>query len=138
MKAIKITTANSAAIEAALVSANGRASEHTYSAAGIVRIAQRAEIAVVRLLGAKKHAPGAQMRALSGEAVSNAYSGYTRAATYVVIERKSAAWYLTICERGDVRQGGGFTRLLLTAAQDSLAIAVLHKSYGVISEEASS
>lgn len=135
MKDIKITASNLPAIEAALAQVNGKASEHTYTnAADIVRLAQRAENAVARLVGAKKHAPGAQMRALSGEAVSNSYNskGYTRAATWVNIERKSSAWYLTRCERGDVGQGGGYERLMLTPAQDALAVAKFRKSYGVI------
>lgn len=129
MKDIKITTSNLPAIEAALASANGKASAHTYVAADIIRLAQRAEAAVVRLTGAKKHAIGARMYALSGEAVSK---GYTRAATWVNIERKSTAWYLTRCARINAGQWGGSKRLMLTPEQDTTAIAQFRKAYGVI------
>ena len=135
MKAIKIDTANAAAIEAALKAANGRATAHSYiSFREIQSIAGAAEAKVVALVGSKKCAVGALVRSTSGDAVSNAYAKKTsrRAATNVTLERRSTGWFLIYVMGTEVWQkGGGSDALMLTPKQGDLAVALFKTQFGV-------
>jgi hypothetical protein len=133
MKAIKITTENAAAIEAALAAANGRATEHTYTDFDeIAYLAKEAEKSLHRLLGAERHFKGAQYLSVSGAEVPKSYK-YRRNATAVKIERKGAGWYL-IAAWGvlvDYR-GGRRDTLDLTSQQDQRAVERLRSGYSVM------
>ena len=131
MKAIKINSANIAAIQAALVAVNGRALSHTFTADEIVNVALTAEVEVLALLGNKKDVIGATMFARSGDKLPNAYK-YGRQVNQITIERRSSGWWLVyIGCMGTLDKSAGSTRLTLTADQDAKAVARFKKSYGV-------
>jgi hypothetical protein len=135
MKAIKITKENSAAIEAALLFANGKSLAHTYNyAQDILDMAESGEKFLDLLMFSKTEKAGAVRRETSGGAVSNSYKSL-RNATCVVINRKGAGWYLT--EIHAVRiftSGGGKPIYSLTKAQDEAAKRRLSALYTVIQE----
>lgn len=134
MKAIKIIPDNFAAIVAALAAVNGKAAEHCYTTADeIEALAKSAENKLERLGLPKAERPGAKVFATSGATVASAYK-YGRKATYVVIERKGAGWYLTAVASSNIFKEGGATRMLLTKAQDERAVATLRKQYSVAAE----
>ena len=134
MKAIKITPANKSAIETELAAANGKAEAHAYTSyTDIADLAESANGRVLRILGAKKHIPGAVVTALSGDAVSNAYArkGFSRAGTAIRLECRSTGWFLAAVSRCDVYTEGGYESLTLTAAQDVRAVVVLRTQYRI-------
>ncbi len=134
IKAIKIIPNNLSAIEAALSAVNGKAVEHCYTRADeIEALAKYAENRLEHFGLPKAERPGANLYATSGAAVPNAYK-YGRKATYIVLERKGAGWYLTEVLPSNVFKEGGDRRLRLTKAQDERAVANLRKQYSVAAE----
>lgn len=131
MKAIKIDIKNAATIEAALAAVNGRAEAHTYTTFyEVADVAAKAEAALENLL-LKGDRPGARWSKTSGSKVANSYKN-SRLATTVVLERKTAGWYLVEVHSVSVMEsGGGKGRLTLTQAQDAAAKALLQKQYRV-------
>ena len=131
MKAIKITEANAAAIEAALKQVNGRAEQHAYTTFG--EIENLAAAAEKKLLGLvfKKDAAGASYRETSGGKVPNSYK-QSRNATSVTLIRKSAGWYLASATATTVwGDGGGNGSLTLTQEQAEAAVAIFKKQFRV-------
>lgn len=130
MKHIRIEAINKLAIEAALLEVNEGAVEHTLSDfADVERLAEDVEDEIVRLVGSKKRAVGARVTFTSGESVARSYS-HKRIATELVIERRSAAWFLTSVKRAYVSiYGGGQPKLFLTPEQDEVAVARVRSAY---------
>jgi hypothetical protein len=131
MKAIKITAANVAAIQAALLNVNGRALSHTFTALEIIIIAEAAEVEVFGLLGNKKDAVGATVFSRSGSKLPNAYK-WARQINLMRIERRSRGWWLIELVNYTANdKSAAYSRLTLTAEQDAKAVARFKKSYGV-------
>ena len=134
MKAIKIIPDNFSTIVAALSAVNGKAAEHCYTSADeIEALAKYAENRLEHFGLPKAERAGARLYATSGAAVPNDYK-YGRKATYIVLERKGAGWYLTEVRPSSVFKEGGGRGLRLTKAQDERAVATLRKQYGVAAE----
>lgn len=131
MKAIKVVESNKAKIEAALHAVNGHASQHAYTSYGeIAGLSARADRGLVGLGIAKSHHQGAVLKAVSGGRVPNAYK-YTRRATFVALERRSAAWWLIEVAATDIYKDGGKERLHLTQRQDVIAVEALRAGYSI-------
>lgn len=131
MKAIKITAANAAAIQAALVAVNGRALSHTFTADEILEDALSAEFKVIALLGNKKDAVGATVFSRSGSKLPNAYK-WARQINTMRIERRASGWWLIDLDNDTVNdKSAAYLRLTLTPEQDAKAVAKFKKSYGV-------
>lgn len=132
MKAIKITAANTSAIEAALHEINGRAHDHTYNYYSEVSYeAEQAEKKTVALVGAKDRSVGAIWSVTSGGRVANSYK-YSRIGTTIKIERRASGWFLVDVSPARLyNEGGGSGRLTLTKEQDEAACAMLRKQYRV-------
>ena len=129
MKPIKVCQQNLSALNAALLAVNGKATAHTLTdAEDLLRIASNTEGCLVRLVGAKKRAPGATMTYISGDAMPAAYK-YSRAATHLELERRSSDWFLINASATAIYNDGGKAQLTLTPAQDAAAIATLRKEY---------
>lgn len=129
-KQIKICEKNTAAIEAALAAVNGRATAHTFvQYREIERLAERAELETLRYLS-KGEAPGATFTAVSGSETAKSYT-YRRTATSVELLRRAGDWYLAAVCDSTIFAAGGFSKLVLTAAQDAQAIARFRKRYNV-------
>lgn len=129
-KPIKLNAENVNAISAALAAVNGRAHQHTFCAADVINLANQGEVKVISLVGSKKGAVGARICALSGKQVSSSYNN-TRQATRIMIERKSAGWFLIDCESESIHRDGGYLSLFLTEKQHELAVNVLKKQYRI-------
>ena len=129
MKDIKIIEANEQAIEALLKETNGRSWSHAYTTyAEIDSLVSAAEKQLDRLLY-KKDWPGATWRETSGGKVANSYRG-NRNGTYVVIERRSSAWYLVSAQKVTIyNDGGGRGWLYLTVAQQKAAHEKLAETF---------
>lgn len=132
MKPIKITSDNAAAIEAALLAANGRAHLHAYTEyREIASVARNAEDKLIKLVG-KTHAAGARYTDTSGVPVSKSYAkkAFHRAATTVMLERRATGWYLTRVSANTVgKDGGGPGELTLTPAQAEHAVAIFKRQF---------
>ena len=127
MMLLKIT--DTAAIDAALSAANGRASTHTYkSAHHVQRIADVAEARLAALGVPKAQRAGATVAALSGSKLPSAYK-YTPVRTRLVLTRRSSAWYVTDIQTGEFLGTPG-AHLALTEAQDAAAIAHFRSNAG--------
>ena len=128
---IKINEQNRAAITAALVAANGRATAHTFNGATPIIEAAVAAEAKLELLGLpKSRRVGAIAKVSSGGSLPNAYK-YQRVTTLVTIVRGSDAWF--ICEittRESWDKKSGITRVSLDAAQDKFVTDLFRDSYG--------
>lgn len=134
MKAIKIIPDNFSSIVAALSAVNGKAAEHCYTSADeIEALAKYAENRLEHFGLPKAERAGARLYATSGDTVPNAYK-YGRKATYIVLERKGAGWYLADVQPSNIFKEGGGRRLRLTKAQDERAVATLRKQYSVAAE----
>jgi len=146
MKALKILNAKTAtyapygtreesskdAAEVALNAVNGKATAHTFTTYNaLVDAAQWAEKQLNVLGIPKGQRKGAKLVALSGEAVPNAYK-YQRQGTYLIMERRAAGWYLTEVEASTIYKEGGFRRVALTQAQDTVAVQKFRSAYAVI------
>jgi hypothetical protein len=128
MKPTKIT--DDIKIDAALAAINGRAASHTFTdAAEVAKIAAEAEALLENLGIPTKVRAGAVFFAQSGSRLPTSYK-YTAIVTIVQLSRKSNGWYLT-----DVRTARRHLnsqpgrKLMLTIAQDDLAIAHLRRAY---------
>ena len=131
MKAIKVTATNAAAIESALAEVNGKATAHAYTTAQeIIDLAERAESQLEGLGIIKSARSGATLISVSGDAVPNSYK-YSRTGTRIELQRKSGDWYLIGATQLTIFKSGGSTKMILTKAQDELAIAALRKQYSV-------
>jgi hypothetical protein len=128
MKPIKIT--DDIKIDAALAAINCRAASHTFTdAAQLAKIAEEAEALLEDLGIPKKDRAGAAFFAQSGSRLPTSYK-YSVIVTIVQLSRKSNGWYLT-----DVRTAKRHLnstpgrKLMLTTAQDDLAIANVRRAY---------
>jgi len=128
---IKISTQNTAALEAALANANGRSTAHTFKSAGdIIECARQAEAQLQSLSLAKGSRSGAIASAISGGSIPNSYK-YTRITSIAILERGSAAWFLVevgTCE--SFRRTAGAVYVSLTASQDSEVTATFRSKFG--------
>lgn len=127
----KINDKNSAAIEAALTKANGKAFAHTFvNAEEIIQASMQAEAQLEKLALAKGSRSGATATANSGGSVANAYK-YTRITTTAQMVRGSSAWFLTEVSAGETfRKTAGETFVSLTSAQDAEVSAKFRSQYG--------
>ena len=126
MKSIKISPENSLAIVAALKAVNGRADRHAFTTFNeVADLVTQANSSLAKTLLPKSEHKGARVKAVSGVAVSNAYAkkGFFRAATSVILERRSTGWFITAIVPATVNKSGGWQRLVLTPAQKELAMA---------------
>ena len=122
---IKIT--DTAAIDAALAAANGRAGTHTYSSAFHLRyIAEAAEARLEEIGVPKTIRAGAVVTALSGDKLPNAYK-YVPIRTRIVLTRRATGWFVTEIEAAQFRISP-FERLTLTEPQDAAAVARFRKT----------
>jgi len=129
---IKINESNRAAITAALVAANGRATAHTFNGATPIIEAATAAEAKLELLGLTKTLRvGARAELTSGSKVPHSYK-YTRITTDVQMLRGATGWFLIGASTSEgFSFGCGGCRVLLTTEQDVLAVAAFRSSYGV-------
>ena len=130
---IKIAQSNAARIAKMLLGANDLAIAHTYSTEDVFRLALDAEGKLRRFGLSKKDMRGAEVSAVSSENVSNSYArkGWRRAATRVLLVRRSTGWFIVRADRIDVGQTGGGVRFILTSKQDAIAMAEFRRGYGV-------
>lgn len=139
MKQIKITVENSAAIEAALLAANGKAHNHCFTRfEEILGIAAVAEAALIKLVGSKGYAAGAIFTQTSGDQVSKAYEKKCREriATRIRLQRRPAGWFLIEASKSSVYREGGGSFMSLTPAQAERAVKLLKASFVVLPAEA--
>ena len=129
---IKINEQNRAAITAALVAANGRATAHTFNGATPIIEAAVAAEAKLELLGlSKAQRMGAKAVAHSGGLLPRSYK-YQRVTTMVTITRGSSGWFVTsIATHEYWNFSSGGTYVSLTATQDEIVTKAFRSSYGV-------
>ena len=97
----------------------------------VVNHAANAERRLLELIGFKKFAVGAIYTAQSGGRVSYAY-GHRRVATRIKMERRQSGWWLIdVTKCGLNVYQGGETQLLLTTAQDQIAVKFLRARYTI-------
>lgn len=128
---IKINDKNTAALEAALANANGKATAHTFKwAFEIIGVAQQAEAKLNSLSLGKGSRSGAIATANSGGKVPNAYK-YTRITSTAVIVRGSSAWFLIdLLTSESFRRTAGAVHVSLTSSQDAEVTATFRAQYG--------
>jgi hypothetical protein len=128
---IKISTQNTAALEAALKNVNGRATAHTFKwAFEIIGLAQQAEAKLHHLALKKDSRSGAIATSISGGRIANSYK-YTRITTIVIMERGSAAWFLvSLSTASSFCRKAGDTYVSLTSSQDAEVTARFRSQYG--------
>jgi hypothetical protein len=138
-KAIKIVEDNAAAIEDALKAANGRAETHAYTAFyEVERLVKAAEGELAALDLPKADRIGARWTETSGGPVPNACDkkGHGSNATRVVLERRSAGWYLLSAQQVQIgKAGGGAGRLALTQKQADEAARRLLARFGLLAAD---
>lgn len=127
---IKITNANAAKIEAMLAAANGRATEHVYTCGDLADLAISAEERLESLGIPKAMRAGAEVFAISGDRVPNAYK-WARNATSVRLVRRSSGWFVASVGAATIWKEGGKVDLLLTEEQDAKAVSVLRCGYRI-------
>jgi hypothetical protein len=132
MKPIKITDA--AAVTAALLAVNGKATAHTYTHAHqLAKIAEEAEAELEALSIPKKHRAGARYTAQSGSRLANAYK-HGAITTCVTLLRNSAGWRVEKISQATLYPGQSPQPILvLTAPQDAIAVANFRRCYAVSS-----
>lgn len=129
MKAIKIIPANVDAMTAALLEANGKSSAHTQTSGSfMLDIAATFEAKLLALVGSKKMASGAQATWVSGLTLPNAYK-FKRTVTHLVLERRSADWWLVEARAKEGYKDAGPEYLTLTAEQDAAVHAIVRRQY---------
>lgn len=130
MKTIKITDA--AAVTAALAEVNGKANAHTYTTAWEINaLTERAEAELEALSIPKKHRAGARYAAQSGSRLANAYK-HGAITTGVTLTRNTEGWRLENVSQIKLYPGQSPRPILvLTAAQDAIAVAHFRRSYAV-------
>lgn len=128
---IKINESHRAEITSALVSANGRATEHTFNGATpILEAAAAAEAQLERLFLNKAQRVGATATSTSGRAMSRSYK-YTRTTTCITIKRGNRGWYLMgVTTHNDYNYTAGETFVTLNAYQDGIAVTAFRATYG--------
>jgi len=130
MKPIKITTANAAALTAALLAVNGKATAHTMTRASELEgAAAQAELKLSKLglpVSARK---GATVVRISGQKLPAAYK-YKIRITQATLVRVATGWTLTELASVETWNGGG-SMLTLTAAQDERIVAGVRASYRI-------
>jgi hypothetical protein len=135
-KAIKIVEDNAIAIEDALKAVNGRAETHAYTEFyEVERLAEMAECELSALDLPKADRAGARWTETSGDKVPNACGKkwHGRNATRVVLERRSAGWYLLSAQKVQIGQSGsGAGRLALTQKQADEAARRLRARFDVL------
>ena len=130
MKSIKIT--DTAAIDAALLAVNGKATAHTYTHAHqVAKIADEAEAELEALGIPKKHRAGARYTAQSGSRLANAYK-HGAISTCVTLTRNSTSWTVASVSQITLYPGQSPQPIfILTAAQDAIAVANFRRKYSV-------
>ena len=118
MKSINVCEKNRIKIDATLLAANGRATEHTYSADQILALAMTAEKNIVEAGVLAKDRRGAHFVAVSGGSVARSYK-YARKCTQVTLVRHASAWHLAEVARVESWQSSPPPRLFLTDNQIS-------------------
>ena len=128
---IKINDKNTAALEAALINCNGKATAHTFRAAGeIIDCARKAEAQLESLSLRKGSRIGAIATSISGGRISNSYK-YTRITTIAILERGSCSWFLVSLSTAEsFRRTAGDTYVSLTSAQDAEVTATFRSKFG--------
>lgn len=128
---IKVNDSNSTKIAAMLAVVNGRAAGHTYTTAReISDLATNAERRLESLGIPKSMRTGAEIFAVSGDRVPNAYK-YSRRATSARLVRRSTSWFIVSASTTTIWKEGGKVDLLLTEEQDAKAVSVLRAGYRV-------
>jgi len=127
---IKIDNKNTAALEAALKNANGRATAHTFNLPSeIIECARQAEAQLESLSLRKGSRIGAIASAISGGTIFNSYK-YTRITTIAILQRGSAAWFLSeIGTAESFRRTAGEVHVSLTSAQDAEVTATFRAQF---------
>jgi hypothetical protein len=129
---IKINETNREAITAALATANGKATAHTfYNGLSVIYAARDAEAQITALELNKGDRAGVIAYSCSGGRLPNAYK-YARTITRVTLVRGSADWFLTDVksfETLDKKQGE--TRVTLTLAQAAAVVAKFSTRFSV-------
>ena len=128
---IKINDKNTAALEAALKNANGRATAHTFKfASDLIECARKAEAQLQSLGLAKGSRSGAIASANSGGRIANAYK-YSRITSTVQMVRGSSAWFLIALSTSETyRRTAGDTYVSLTSSQDAEVTATFRSQFG--------
>jgi hypothetical protein len=131
MKPIKIT--DTAAITAALLAVNGKATAHTYTHAHqVAKIAEEAEAELEALSIPKKHRAGARYTAQSGSRLANAYK-HVALTTCVTLTRNSTSWTVASVSQITLYPGRSPRPILiLTAAQDAIAVNHFRLRYYIL------
>jgi hypothetical protein len=127
---MKIT--DTAAITAALAEVNGKATAHTYTHAHqVAKIAEEAEAELEALGIPKKHRAGARYAAQSGSQLPKAYK-HGAITTGVTLTRNSTGWTVASVSQITLYPGQSPQPILiLTAAQDAIAVANFRSKYSV-------
>jgi hypothetical protein len=130
MKSIKIT--DTAAITAALAEVNGKATAHTYTHAHqVAKIAEEAEAELEAFGIPKKYRAGARYAAQSGSRLANAYK-HGAITTGVTLTRNSTGWTVASVSQITLYPGQSPQPILiLTTAQDAIAVANFRSKYSV-------
>ena len=122
---IKATVENAAKIIEALEKVNGkRHLIHTYDASEIIEFAKDAEKALKNMNLPKTHRKGAYATGTSCGSVAKAYK-YCRIANTIVIERGSAAWFVTALAKTEVYPDINRDRVHLTEEQKKSAVKTM-------------
>jgi len=127
---IKITAANAATINSALLAVNGKATAHTYTRVSeITACAEVAEAALAKLglpVSARK---GASVVVASGQKLPSAYK-YKVKITHATLVRGASGWTLTELASVETWHGGG-SQLAVTPAQDERIMAGVRAGYRI-------
>jgi len=128
---IKISTQNTAALEAALINGNGRATAHTFNfPSDLIYCALLAEAQLDKLALKKASRIGAIATANSGKSVANAYK-YSRITSTATLVRGSSAWFLIdLLTSESFDRTAGAVYVSLTASQDAEVTATFRSQYG--------
>jgi hypothetical protein len=128
---IRLNETNREEITSALVSANGRATEHTFNGATqILEAAAAAEAQLERLFLSKAQRVGATATSTSGRAISRSYK-YPRTTTCIAIERGNRDWYLRdVTTDKTYDYSAGETFVTLNDYQDEIAVIAFRATYG--------
>lgn len=131
---IKISETNAERIEAALLSANGKARGHTYTKFNEIK--RQATVAESMLASAhilKKDRKGITATAQSGDKTSASYS-YARKATTITLERGVDSWFLIAAEESKVYPEGGKIKVNITEklAVDSALNHLKHAGFNLL------
>ncbi len=134
-KPIKIDEKSINKLNEALEKCNGKAITHALTSANeLLSLAAIYEKHVIKVLGSKRHIPGAIFQHTSGDQVPNSYK-HPRIATFVEVQRRAQDWYLIGACQKNINQNPGDDVLILTEAQDKAAIANTRTQYVIAKEQ---